>query len=170
MHVTIAFLLFKLCFPHCFSQCWFMPPSQENHNKLTLSFLFCLSLITLLSSYQPLPLPTCQPIVFVSDRARANKEIEHDGIRGEKKKPKVCTDRLLSLSQNADAAAIPHCDLWPVVISREWRLWNAILTGSNNISGNKTIEFESNWSQVAGLHLLSCKASVYPSQVIYVFL
>ncbi|XP_037607362.1 calpain-3b isoform X2 [Sebastes umbrosus] len=27
-----------------------------------------------------------QPIVFVSDRARANKEIEHDGIRGEKKK------------------------------------------------------------------------------------
>ncbi|KAM9704166.1 calpain-3b isoform 2-T2 [Menidia menidia] len=30
-----------------------------------------------------------QPIVFVSDRARANKEIEHDGIRGEKrKKPK----------------------------------------------------------------------------------
>lgn len=33
---------------------------------------------------------TCQPIVFVSDRARANKEIEHDGIEGErKKKPKV---------------------------------------------------------------------------------
>uniref|UniRef100_A0A4W6F5G2 Calpain-3 n=1 Tax=Lates calcarifer TaxID=8187 RepID=A0A4W6F5G2_LATCA len=31
-----------------------------------------------------------QPIVFVSDRARANKEIEHDGIQGEKrKKPKV---------------------------------------------------------------------------------
>ncbi|XP_008300558.1 calpain-3b isoform X2 [Stegastes partitus] len=30
-----------------------------------------------------------QPIVFVSDRARANKEIEHDGILGEKrKKPK----------------------------------------------------------------------------------
>ncbi|XP_047429123.1 calpain-3b [Mugil cephalus] len=30
-----------------------------------------------------------KPIVFVSDRARANKEIEHDGIRGEKKsKPK----------------------------------------------------------------------------------
>ncbi|KAM6906020.1 calpain-3b isoform 2-T2 [Lycodopsis pacificus] len=31
-----------------------------------------------------------QPIVFVSDRARANKEIEHDGIQGEKtkKKPK----------------------------------------------------------------------------------
>nr|XP_046229002.1 calpain-3b isoform X2 [Scatophagus argus] len=29
-----------------------------------------------------------QPIVFVSDRARANKEIEHDGIRGEKKKAK----------------------------------------------------------------------------------
>uniref|UniRef100_H2VAL0 Calpain-3 n=1 Tax=Takifugu rubripes TaxID=31033 RepID=H2VAL0_TAKRU len=29
-----------------------------------------------------------QPIVFVSDRARANKEIEHDGIRGEKRKPK----------------------------------------------------------------------------------
>ncbi|KAM7367770.1 hypothetical protein PAMP_014047 [Pampus punctatissimus] len=29
-----------------------------------------------------------QPIVFVSDRARANKEIEHGGIRGEKKKPK----------------------------------------------------------------------------------
>ncbi|MED6239527.1 Calpain-3, partial [Ataeniobius toweri] len=29
------------------------------------------------------------PIVFVSDRARANKEIEHDGIQGErKKKPK----------------------------------------------------------------------------------
>ncbi|XP_068432624.1 calpain-3b isoform X2 [Clinocottus analis] len=27
-----------------------------------------------------------QPIVFVSDRARANKEIEHDGIEGEKKK------------------------------------------------------------------------------------
>ncbi|XP_056260604.1 calpain-3b isoform X2 [Seriola aureovittata] len=27
-----------------------------------------------------------QPIVFVSDRARANKEIEHDGILGEKKK------------------------------------------------------------------------------------
>ncbi|XP_034435146.1 calpain-3b isoform X3 [Hippoglossus hippoglossus] len=27
-----------------------------------------------------------KPIVFVSDRARANKEIEHDGIRGEKKK------------------------------------------------------------------------------------
>ncbi|XP_044025926.1 calpain-3b isoform X2 [Siniperca chuatsi] len=27
-----------------------------------------------------------QPIVFVSDRARANKEIEHDGIQGEKKK------------------------------------------------------------------------------------
>ncbi|XP_059211785.1 calpain-3b [Centropristis striata] len=32
---------------------------------------------------------TIQPIVFVSDRARANKEIEHDGIQGErKKKPK----------------------------------------------------------------------------------
>ncbi|XP_010769894.1 calpain-3b isoform X2 [Notothenia coriiceps] len=32
-----------------------------------------------------------QPIVFVSDRAKANKEIEHDGIRGEKKnkKPKI---------------------------------------------------------------------------------
>ncbi|XP_068609725.1 calpain-3b [Brachionichthys hirsutus] len=29
-----------------------------------------------------------KPIVFVSDRARANKEIEHDGIRGDKKKPK----------------------------------------------------------------------------------
>ncbi|XP_031717409.1 calpain-3b isoform X2 [Anarrhichthys ocellatus] len=29
-----------------------------------------------------------QPIVFVSDRARANKEIEHDGIQGEKKKKK----------------------------------------------------------------------------------
>uniref|UniRef100_A0A8C9WZ80 Calpain-3 n=2 Tax=Sander lucioperca TaxID=283035 RepID=A0A8C9WZ80_SANLU len=30
-----------------------------------------------------------RPIVFVSDRARANKEIEHDGIQGEKrKKPK----------------------------------------------------------------------------------
>ncbi|KAM4521836.1 calpain-3b isoform 1-T1 [Odontesthes bonariensis] len=29
-----------------------------------------------------------KPIVFVSDRAHANKEIEHDGIRGEKKKPK----------------------------------------------------------------------------------
>lgn len=29
-----------------------------------------------------------QPIVFVSDRARANKEIEHDGIQGERKKPK----------------------------------------------------------------------------------
>ncbi|XP_044025928.1 calpain-3b isoform X4 [Siniperca chuatsi] len=27
-----------------------------------------------------------KPIVFVSDRARANKEIEHDGIQGEKKK------------------------------------------------------------------------------------
>ncbi|XP_029984035.1 calpain-3b isoform X2 [Sphaeramia orbicularis] len=27
-----------------------------------------------------------QPIVFVSDRARANKEIEHDGIQGEKRK------------------------------------------------------------------------------------
>ncbi|XP_019953108.2 calpain-3b isoform X1 [Paralichthys olivaceus] len=27
-----------------------------------------------------------KPIVFVSDRAHANKEIEHDGIRGEKKK------------------------------------------------------------------------------------
>uniref|UniRef100_A0A674PCP5 Calpain-3 n=1 Tax=Takifugu rubripes TaxID=31033 RepID=A0A674PCP5_TAKRU len=35
------------------------------------------------------PLRPCQPIVFVSDRARANKEIEHDGIRGEKRKPKV---------------------------------------------------------------------------------
>uniref|UniRef100_A0A674PS10 Calpain-3 n=1 Tax=Takifugu rubripes TaxID=31033 RepID=A0A674PS10_TAKRU len=34
------------------------------------------------------PLRPCQPIVFVSDRARANKEIEHDGIRGEKRKPK----------------------------------------------------------------------------------
>lgn len=34
--------------------------------------------------------PTHQPIVFVSDRARTNKEIEHEGIRGEKKKkPKV---------------------------------------------------------------------------------
>ncbi|XP_055362627.1 calpain-3b isoform X2 [Betta splendens] len=31
-----------------------------------------------------------KPIVFVSDRARANKEIEHDGIQGEKrKKPKL---------------------------------------------------------------------------------
>uniref|UniRef100_H2MAH1 Calpain-3 n=1 Tax=Oryzias latipes TaxID=8090 RepID=H2MAH1_ORYLA len=31
-----------------------------------------------------------RPIVFVSDRARTNKEIEHEGIRGEKKKkPKV---------------------------------------------------------------------------------
>ncbi|XP_070705519.1 calpain-3b isoform X1 [Pempheris klunzingeri] len=29
---------------------------------------------------------TEKPIVFVSDRARANKEIEHDGIQGEKKK------------------------------------------------------------------------------------
>ncbi|XP_070843127.1 calpain-3b isoform X1 [Chaetodon trifascialis] len=29
-----------------------------------------------------------KPIVFVSDRARANKEIEHDGIQGEKRKPK----------------------------------------------------------------------------------
>ncbi|XP_034017711.1 calpain-3b isoform X2 [Thalassophryne amazonica] len=29
-----------------------------------------------------------QPIVFVSDRARANKELEHGGIQGEKKKPK----------------------------------------------------------------------------------
>ncbi|XP_029352382.1 calpain-3b isoform X5 [Echeneis naucrates] len=29
-----------------------------------------------------------KPIVFVSDRARANKEIEHDGILGEKKKKK----------------------------------------------------------------------------------
>lgn len=34
--------------------------------------------------------PASQPIVFVSDRAHANKEIEHDGIRGERrKKPKV---------------------------------------------------------------------------------
>ncbi|XP_056150974.1 calpain-3b isoform X1 [Lampris incognitus] len=30
-----------------------------------------------------------QPIVFVSDRARANKEIQHDGIQGEKKKRKT---------------------------------------------------------------------------------
>ncbi|XP_075869736.1 calpain-3b [Nelusetta ayraudi] len=29
-----------------------------------------------------------KPIVFVSDRARANKEIEHDGILGERRKPK----------------------------------------------------------------------------------
>ncbi|XP_041815383.1 calpain-3b isoform X3 [Chelmon rostratus] len=29
-----------------------------------------------------------KPIVFVSDRARANKEIEHDGIQGERRKPK----------------------------------------------------------------------------------
>uniref|UniRef100_A0A672GMQ8 Calpain-3 n=1 Tax=Salarias fasciatus TaxID=181472 RepID=A0A672GMQ8_SALFA len=52
----------------------------------------------------------CQPIVFVSDRARANKEIEHDGILGEKKKkPKVlsgcrhvhvrpCTQNMLCFS------------------------------------------------------------------------
>uniref|UniRef100_A0A3Q3B4A9 Calpain-3 n=1 Tax=Kryptolebias marmoratus TaxID=37003 RepID=A0A3Q3B4A9_KRYMA len=33
---------------------------------------------------------THQPIVFVSDRARANKEIEHEGIQGDrKKKPKL---------------------------------------------------------------------------------
>uniref|UniRef100_A0A671VUQ4 Calpain-3 n=1 Tax=Sparus aurata TaxID=8175 RepID=A0A671VUQ4_SPAAU len=57
--------------------------STSDNYKLTLSFL---SLITPLSFFQPLPLPTCQPIVFVSDRARANKEIEHDGILGEKKK------------------------------------------------------------------------------------
>lgn len=44
-------------------------------------FLFSLSLI--------ISLRLCQPIVFVSDRARANKEIEHDGIQGEKRKPKV---------------------------------------------------------------------------------
>uniref|UniRef100_A0A3Q3VR95 Calpain-3 n=1 Tax=Mola mola TaxID=94237 RepID=A0A3Q3VR95_MOLML len=60
----------------------------KKNNKLTLSFSFCFSLITLLSSNPQLPLPTYQPIVFVSDRARANKEIEHDGIQGEKKKPK----------------------------------------------------------------------------------
>lgn len=88
-----------MCFPHRFSPSYVgsyslchhhIDYNQWNDYKLTLSFLFCLSFITLLSSYQPLPLPTCQPIVFVSDRARANKEIEHDGIRGEKKKkPKV---------------------------------------------------------------------------------
>lgn len=43
-----------------------------------------------LSSLMMVVLHTCQPIVFVSDRARANKEIEHDGIQGERrKKPKV---------------------------------------------------------------------------------
>lgn len=144
-----------------------MPPSQENNNKLTLSFLFCLSLITLLSSYQPLPLPTCQPIVFVSDRARANKEIEHDGIRGEKKKPKV-----ISMLQTDCYCWAKTPTLQPYLIvtfDLSW-LWNAILTESDNISGNKTIEFEANWSQVAELHLLSCKASVYTSQVVYVFL
>uniref|UniRef100_A0A7N8XIF8 Calpain-3 n=1 Tax=Mastacembelus armatus TaxID=205130 RepID=A0A7N8XIF8_9TELE len=65
--------------------------STSDNFKLTLSLLFCLSFINLLSSYQPLPLPTCQPIVFVSDRARANKEIEHEGIQGEKRK-KMRTD------------------------------------------------------------------------------
>uniref|UniRef100_A0A3Q2W2Q0 Calpain-3 n=1 Tax=Haplochromis burtoni TaxID=8153 RepID=A0A3Q2W2Q0_HAPBU len=47
---------------------------QWDYCKLTLFFkiLFVFS--------------TCQPIVFVSDRALASKEIEHDTIRGEKKK------------------------------------------------------------------------------------
>lgn len=64
------------------------PPSnyQMYNEEITIffPFLFPLSVIV--------PLRPCQPIVFVSDRARANKEIEHDGIRGEKRKPKVTVD------------------------------------------------------------------------------
>lgn len=57
--------------------------------------IFFFSLLSVLSNslLSSLPAPTLstwQPIVFVSDRARANKEIAHDGIWGDiKKKPKV---------------------------------------------------------------------------------
>lgn len=140
-----------------------MTTSQKNNTELPL--FSSLSPLTRLSSHQPVPLPTCQPIVFVSDRARANKEIEHDGILGERKKPKViCTLQgamrvmPLLLNPKADTAAmwqIPKCDLCPVVISGEWRLWNAILTGSSNISGNKTIQHKAGWPKGAEQHLFS---------------
>lgn len=57
------------------------------NEEITPPFVFPLSVI--------ITLPPGQPIVFVSDRARANKEIEHDGIRGEKRKPKVTVDTRL---------------------------------------------------------------------------
>lgn len=63
------------------------------------------------------------------------------------------------LNPKADTAAmwqIPRRDLCPVVISGEWRLWNAILTGSSNISGNKTIQHKANWPKGAEQHLF-CK-------------
>lgn len=64
---------------------------QWNNYKLIL--IFSVLFVLYNSSLPPLTnhcyYPTRQPIVFVSDRARANKEIEHDGIQGEKKKKKV---------------------------------------------------------------------------------
>ncbi|KAK5879929.1 hypothetical protein CesoFtcFv8_023005 [Champsocephalus esox] len=43
-----------------------------------------------------------KPIVFVSDRAKANKEIEHDGIRGEKKKKKKPKINLLEEEEDTE--------------------------------------------------------------------
>ncbi|XP_040017095.1 calpain-3b isoform X2 [Gasterosteus aculeatus] len=43
-----------------------------------------------------------QPIVFVSDRARANKEIEHDGIEGEKKTKKKPKRKLLQPEEETE--------------------------------------------------------------------
>ncbi|XP_033991426.1 calpain-3b isoform X3 [Trematomus bernacchii] len=43
-----------------------------------------------------------KPIVFVSDRAKANKEIEHDGIRGEKKKKKKPKINLLQEEEETE--------------------------------------------------------------------
>uniref|UniRef100_A0AAQ4NQ37 Calpain-3 n=1 Tax=Gasterosteus aculeatus aculeatus TaxID=481459 RepID=A0AAQ4NQ37_GASAC len=48
------------------------------------------------------PVSVCQPIVFVSDRARANKEIEHDGIEGEKKTKKKPKRKLLQPEEETE--------------------------------------------------------------------
>ncbi|XP_013890077.1 calpain-3 [Austrofundulus limnaeus] len=43
-----------------------------------------------------------KPIVFVSDRARVNKELEHDGIQGEKKKKKKPKLKLLQPEEETE--------------------------------------------------------------------
>uniref|UniRef100_A0A671VSU1 Calpain-3 n=1 Tax=Sparus aurata TaxID=8175 RepID=A0A671VSU1_SPAAU len=65
-----------------------------------------------------------KPIVFVSDRARANKEIEHDGILGEKKKKPKVIKRSKSVivkpkHQTAATQQIASRDLCPAILTSE---------------------------------------------------
>lgn len=69
----------------------------------------------------------CQPIVFVSDRARANIEIEHDGIQGEKKKPKVTIVpkrryTFISKKRNSKKQQQQQTSLWPCHQCHFW-IW-----------------------------------------------